>query len=363
MNNKMKTFIIILSFVFVNLIGICGLRAQHVNGLADLDRMYSLIPDTLTSEAYLKQLEQVEMQFRQVMDTIQNERNQNIASLMRYKGLLWGLGRYVLAHDDASVREVMKQKMVGLDLDVSELELLPDNEIINLINGYINFYYPEMGELERATYVLYNIKSEKVRNSYVLPALIIALKQWGYTDEIEGVIEDIDICSKTEATRQKAHELKDWYYPVRKGEVAPEIEGVDEYGKDIKLSDFKGKIVFIDVWATWCGGCVEGLPYFMALKDKYKDSKDIVFLTITEDFDGMENTWKKFLKEKKYSGKVPHLWLKDREKFDKDYCITGIPRYILIDKEGRIVNAWHIAAKHEFFSFVFDTELQMLTGN
>ena len=154
MNNKMKTFIIILSFVFVNLIGICGLRAQHVNGLADLDRMYSLIPDTLTSEAYLKQLEQVEMQFRQVMDTIQDERNQKIASLMRYKGLLWGLGRYVLAHDDASVGRYEEDAISGVVYFNIALKSVFDKEDTVLVSNSLN---KKTNELNRRGNSLYHL--------------------------------------------------------------------------------------------------------------------------------------------------------------------------------------------------------------
>ena len=205
---------------------------------------------------------------------------------------------------------------------------------------------------------MYNIKSEKIRNPYVLTALVSTLKQNGYTDAIQGVIEDIELCSKTESTIQKAHELKAQYYPVRVGEVASDFEMEDEFGKMVKLSDFRGKMVFIDVWATWCGGCVEGLPYFMALRDQYKDQKDLVLLTISDDGIEAKSRWLKFLKEKKYSGKIPHLIInKEKDNFTKDYCITGIPRYILIDKEGKIVNAWHVAAKHELFPWFFKIEL------
>ena len=124
------------------------------------------------------------------------------------------------------------------------------------------------------------------------------LKQNGYTDAIQGVIEDIELCSKTESTIQKAHELKAQYYPVRVGEMAPDFEMEDEFGKMVKLSDFRGEMVFIDVWATWCGGCVEGLPYFMALRDQYKDQKDLVLLTISDDGIEAKSRWLKFLKRK-----------------------------------------------------------------
>ena len=145
---------------------------------------------------------------------------------------------------------------------------------------------------------------------------------------------------------------------LKAGMTSPDFKYKDVNGKTVSLKDLRGKYVYIDVWATWCGGCVEGLPYFMALRDQYKDQKDLVLLTISDDGIEAKSRWLKFLKEKKYSGKIPHLIInKEKDNFTKDYCLTGIPRYILIDKEGKIVNAWHVAAKHELFSWVFKMEL------
>ena len=355
----MRVIYLILSVVMM--FGI--MRPAHAQDKEEWQKVfwaYQFIPDTLSPKDYLQQLDKIEQQATQLISDLEDEQERKVAQLKRYNGLLWGLGNYILKHDDESLRNVMAQKMNGLDMDSPDLDLLSGTEITNLVNGYLNFYHAGLSDVDKATCVLYNIKSEKVRNEYVLPTLMMVLKQSGYTDEIEGLVQDIDLCSKTEDTRKKAHKLKDWYYPVRSGELAPEIEAEDENGKSVKLSDYRGKIVFLDVWATWCGGCVEGLPYFVALREKYKERKDIVFLTLTIDEESFKESWKKFLKEKKFSGKIPHLFPTNRESFEKSYCITGIPRYILIDKEGKIVNAWHVSAKHEYFSFMFDTELLTL---
>ena len=88
-----------------------------------------------------------------------------------------------------------------------------------------------------------------------------------------------------------------------------------------------------------------------------------MFLTISVDGIEAKSRWLDFLKEKKYSGKIPHLIInKEKDQFVKDYCVTGIPRYILIDREGKIVNAWHVAANHEFFPWIFEMELKRLEG-
>lgn len=359
----MKMINIILVYVVICSVWITPCSAQQSNekDKALLDRVvrtYNVIPRDLKTDEVLRKINEADEQVKLMMDSLTTKEVKEKAQLLRFNGLLWSLGGYVLQTGDQALKSELAEQINGLDLDSPALDLLNDVETVNLLNGYFQVFMPNMSELERATYVLYNIKSEKVRNPYVLSSLVSELKQRGYLENVQNLLDDIELCSKTASTIQKAKELKEMYYPVRAGEMASDFEMEDESGKMVKLSDFRGKAVFIDVWATWCRGCVEGLPYFMALKDQYKDRKDVVFLTISNDGIESKTRWLNFLKEKKYTGKMPHLIVNDRKgQFKKDYCLTGIPRYILIDKEGRIVNAWHVSVKHELFPFFFSTEL------
>lgn len=327
-------------------------------------RAYNVIPRDLKTDEVLRKINEVDKQVNLMIDSLSGKEAKEKVRLICYNGLLWSLGVYVIETGDQTLKSELAERVKGLDLDSPNLELLSDVETANLLNGYFRVFMSNMSRLERASHVLYNIKSEKVRNPYVLSTLVSELKQIGYTSGVQNLIDDIELCSKTEATIQKAKELKAEYYPVRVGEMAPDFEMENEYGNMVKLSDFRGKVVFIDVWATWCGGCVEGLPDFMALRDQYKDRKDVVFLTISDD--GIEGKahWQNFLKEKKYTGKIPHLLINNnKDRFEEDYCITGIPRYILIDKEGKIVNAWHVSTRHEMFPWFFGVELDNLNKN
>lgn len=344
--------------------GISSCLAQHNTKdrilLEKIVRIYSEIPQE-EPEKLLEKVNEVEQDVSLMLDSLSTKDIREKGQLFCYNGLLWSLGAAAVEKGNQKLKSELAVRLKGLDLDSPQLELLNDLEVTNLLNGYFRVFMPEMSDVERATYVLYNVKSEKVRNPYVLPILVAGLKQRGYTDEIQDLLEDIEFCSKTTSTLEEARRLKEKYYPVRAGVIAPDFEMEDEFGKMVKLSDFRGKIVFIDVWATWCGGCIEGLPYFIALQEQYKGRRDIVFLTISvNDIDAKEH-WRTFLKEKRYSGKIPHLIMNnEKDVFENNYCITGIPRYILINKEGRIVNAWHIAVKHEFFSWMFDVELQSM---
>ena len=100
------------------------------------------------------------------------------------------------------------------------------------------------------------------------------------------------------------------------------------------MNDLKGKYVYIDVWATWCGPCKGELPYLKELEKKMHGKK-IVFVSISCDKD--KAAWEKMVKEKELGGVQLHNG-GDRE-FMTAYNITGIPRFILLDKKGKIVNA------------------------
>lgn len=320
---------------------------------------YNRIPGGLNKDELLQKVNEAEREVKQCMDSLSGKEARQKADLLCYNGVLWSMGRLAIETKDEALKDEIAQRVKGLDLDSPSLELLTDMERTNLLNGYFQLFMPDLSALNRATYVLYNIKSEEVRNPYVLSALVTGLKERGYTNEVEALMEDIELCSKTEAIRRQAVELREKYYPVRAGALAPDFVMEDENGKTVRLSDFRGKVVFIDVWATWCGGCVAGLPAFIALKEQYKDRKDVVFLTISDDRIEAKDRWKSFLKEKAYSGMMPHLIInEEKDRFTEDYCITGIPRYILIDKQGKIVNAWHIGANHELFTFFFSMELE-----
>ncbi|HMO39005.1 MAG TPA: TlpA disulfide reductase family protein [Saprospiraceae bacterium] len=101
------------------------------------------------------------------------------------------------------------------------------------------------------------------------------------------------------------------------------------------LSAYKGKYIYIDVWATWCAPCLAELPHFEKLMDSYADHPEIIFMGVS--IDENSSAWRKMVINKKMRG-VQLLaeggW---NSKISMDYRIKGIPRYILIDKNGGIL--------------------------
>jgi peroxiredoxin len=123
-----------------------------------------------------------------------------------------------------------------------------------------------------------------------------------------------------------------------KGTRAPEFSLIDTAGNIVKLSDFKGKIIYIDTWASWCAPCIGQLPSYRKLVERFKDRNDIVFLSISID-DNRPAWIEKGVNKHQPPGL--QLWSGPKggnSEFAKQYFITAIPKQILIDKEGRIIN-------------------------
>ena len=115
---------------------------------------------------------------------------------------------------------------------------------------------------------------------------------------------------------------------------APDFTYPDAEGKMVSLSDFRGKVVLIDVWATWCGPCQAQMPYLLKLEEELKDS-GIVFMGVSVDEEKNKEKWLKMIEEKGLKG--IQLFASGWSKIAKDYEIKGIPRFIVVGKDGKLV--------------------------
>jgi len=132
-------------------------------------------------------------------------------------------------------------------------------------------------------------------------------------------------------------------YEKKKKELMPFAPGADAYNfslpdvndKTVSLSDFKGKVVVLDIWAMWCGACLKEMPFFQKVEEHFKDRDDIVFIGLSHDGKGKKETWKSFVAKKGW--KNVQLLSEYDESVGKYYKIEGIPRYMIFDKVGKIV--------------------------
>ncbi|MFI5162640.1 MAG: TlpA family protein disulfide reductase [Sphingobacteriales bacterium] len=133
---------------------------------------------------------------------------------------------------------------------------------------------------------------------------------------------------------------------------APQMQVQDIKGKVTDLQQLKGKVVFINFWATWCPPCLAELPSINTLYQKVKNDPDIIFLTVDIDNNLQKST--QFLQNKRYNLSV--YGGSPTQVPDKLYE-NGIPTTLIIDKKGNIVFTHFNRANYDDDKF-----LQFLLG-
>lgn len=114
------------------------------------------------------------------------------------------------------------------------------------------------------------------------------------------------------------------------GAAFPEVKLVDKDGNTVDFSSFKGKYVYVDLWASWCGPCCQEVPYLQAL-EKELDGGDVVFVSISTD--SKKEPWLKKMTQLEMHGN--QLWNSDGE-LAKKLNVKGIPHFLLYNPDGTL---------------------------
>lgn len=142
---------------------------------------------------------------------------------------------------------------------------------------------------------------------------------------------------KDESAKAEYISYYNMWQKVKTGENMPDLSGVDLNGKIVKISDFKGKVIYLDLWYSGCGPCrkeiCEGAPI---LHDQYKHCEDLVF--VYGSVDRKESAWREAVQ--KDGAKGVHILLNSPENkvMLEQLIVKSYPRYIIVDNEGRIVD-------------------------
>ena len=212
-----------------------------------------------------------------------------------------------------------------------------DNERAILVPSVRQLVFAEVAAsaakgLDGLLAVLYDrYKCEAVRVTVADMLMSRYLMQYDYAgafDEgleyLEGVVKDFDLSE---------HYIDDYlkHKAMLVGADFPEkVVLVDANGHKVDFSTFKGKYVYIDLWASWCAPCCKEVPYLQALEKEFEDG-DVVFVSISTDSD--TEAWKE---------KMTELGMHGNQLLDRDgeLCnmlnVGGIPFFLIYDKEGKL---------------------------
>jgi thiol-disulfide isomerase/thioredoxin len=144
---------------------------------------------------------------------------------------------------------------------------------------------------------------------------------------------------------------------IAKGSQSPSFELIDVHGKLVKLDDLRGRFVYIDIWSTTCSPCLSEIPYLEKMIEQ-TNGKDIYWVSI--NIIDSEAHWKKTVQEKSLKGIKLHTE-NTKLPFFKDYMVQGIPRFILLDPTGRILDSSAPRPSDPKLSNLLDSLLTVMT--
>ena len=188
------------------------------------------------------------------------------------------------------------------------------------------------------------LKSENIKQE-LAPLLIEGVSPTSATDTNEEIIDLLPELLKNRKGMsgiEFQHELDhhiDLLNKLKAGQPFPALPVLTDLNdKEVKYEHLplKGKLLFIDIWATYCPDCRKELPALEALQEDYK-TLPITFVSISVDRD--KEAWKAMVKEKKLRGIHLYASPEIKELFKELYDLRSIPRYMLIDEKGNIINA------------------------
>lgn len=227
------------------------------------------------------------------------------------------------------------------DFKFNDVDLYENSPIYR---DLVQVHYNRRAEEEfdtNSTLAFMNLINETFPDGSVKEELFYKHLQFGLSPT-EYMTEVFDIYKNSNPDEEHLAELTErynLYLTLLPGKPSPNFSDYENYkGGTVSLEDLKGKYVYIDVWATWCGPCLQEIPFLKEVEKDYAN-KNIQIVSMSIDVESAYNKWRDMIETKELGG-LQILADKNWESsFVQEYGIYGIPRFILLDPEGNIVSA------------------------
>jgi thiol-disulfide isomerase/thioredoxin len=223
------------------------------------------------------------------------------------------------------------------ELDLNDTSLLDDEESYSFLQTYISTQVSSEDEnlmLASLHFIAANFSNQATKDQLSYDMLKEFIKNESL-ENIDLILAEFNTIHSDTNMHQELADLAMEMSKFNAGQPAMDFTYPDINGNEVSLSDFEGSYVYVDVWATWCGPCKREIPHLVELEKDYH-GKNIVFLSVSVDEDKDYDAWANMLEEKEMGG--VQLFASGWSKITKDYKINGIPRFMLFDTEGNIVN-------------------------
>lgn len=230
-------------------------------------------------------------------------------------------------------------KTVGLE---NEKDFLFSQNYRSVVSSIIRSNANELVEKDSISDDIAYLKTvSKIKNDLIKNKLLFDNAKYGitYTENLEDFYALFSKNSTNKENNKKIAEAYNKLKALSKGSPSPKFVNYENNaGGKTSLDDLKGTYLYLDIWATWCGPCIAEIPSLKKLEKEFH-GKNIEFVSISIDRMKDHEKWKKMIVDKELKGIQLFADNNWESQFIKDYLIKGIPRFILIDPQGNIINA------------------------
>jgi len=197
----------------------------------------------------------------------------------------------------------------------------------------ICMYADYVANLNKTELGLNFLSTDRQKGIYIFDRIKPKLKS--YT-QFQDMTKKYDKYFQHPILKAKVEGLGAKLYNATPGRKGANFSFPDQDGKMVSLSDFKGKVVLVDVWATYCGPCKALIPALNQLEAELHDRKDLVFISVAQDGPRAKDTWLKIIKELQMGG-IQLFAGGGKNVLANDYKIKVMPRYLVFDRNGNVV--------------------------
>ena len=255
---------------------------------------------------------------------------------------LWAYNSYLSSFYSGRRNETLPLEVVDqIPLVFNSRFALTFYNTSNNINSYLNsFVSNERDRIKRLSLKAKKMKElfgneelvsrvlESDLQRYISSYKITNIERYNQDIELlKEVLDEINIANL------KTRVLQDFSNLINTsvGSFTPDVKFKDLKGNEVSLQDFRGKYIYIDLWASWCVPCIKEIPFLQELEKDYKD-KDIVFVSIS--IDEKKEAWRKKVQELDLHG---YQWEVSNSNFDKIMNVSGIPHFLLYGPDGKLI--------------------------
>ena len=228
-------------------------------------------------------------------------------------------------------------------IDMNDETAFENNrQYAQMVNAYINGMGAKAGKGIDNLAGMFDAAESKIKSNKIKSGILSkTLTNFLNYNDATGAGKYIEMFNKMSTDDKQKKAIAETHSTALKlliGKPAPTFNYTNTKGEEVPLENLRGKSVYVDVWATWCGPCKREIPHLKELEEKYHENNDIVFMSVSIDQMKDKDKWLKMVEEKELSG-VQLMADKDwKSSICKDYAIRGIPRFLLIDKDGNIMD-------------------------